>query len=155
MNYNRLGTTRMNSYSWSIPILLYGSKWKRGRRLFHEFFNVKEVTNFDDHQRKHARRFISRLSQTPEDFLSHSQLSVPPLHHCAHALLTSVLQSVTGALIMDITYGLDIKSHEDPFLQAAGRAMDCVERTMVPGAFLVDTFPIRWSNPPFPIPRVH
>ena len=55
-------------------MLPYGNKWKRGRRLFHEFFNVKEVTNFDDYQRKHARRFISRLSQTPEDFLAHSQL---------------------------------------------------------------------------------
>ena len=69
----------MDAYSWSVPILLYGSKWKRGRRLFYEFFNVKAVDSFDDYQRKHARRFISRLSQTPEDFLAHSQLCVFPL----------------------------------------------------------------------------
>jgi hypothetical protein len=53
---------------------------------------------------------------------------------------------MTGALIMDITYGIDIKSHEDQFLQAAERAMDCAEKTMVPGAFLVDTIPIRAST---------
>ena len=66
----------MDVYSWSIVGLGYGSKWRKGRRLFHEFFNMKAVTNFDDYQRKHARRFISRLSQTPEDFLDHAQLCV-------------------------------------------------------------------------------
>ena len=44
---------------------------------------------------------------------------------------------------MGITYGFDIKSHEDKFLQTADRALEFSERVMVPGAFLVDTFPIR------------
>ena len=51
--------------------------------------------------------------------------------------------STTGALIMSLTYGLDIKSHEDPFLSAAERALTIIEEVTVPGAFLVDTFPIR------------
>ena len=50
--------------------------------------------------------------------------------------------SSTGALIMSLTYGLDVKSHEDPFLAAAERALAAVEEVTVPGAFLVDTFPI-------------
>ena len=54
-----------------------------------------------------------------------------------------ILPSVTGALVMEITYGLDIKSHEDKFLQTSEHAMEYIERAMVPGAFLVDTFPIR------------
>jgi len=56
--------------------------------------------------------------------------------------------SLTGALIMDITYGMDIKSHEDQFLQAAERAMGYAEKTMVPGAFLIDTVPIRAFTTP-------
>ena len=59
------------------------------------------------------------------------------------AMLTLIPPSVTGALIIEITYGLDIKSHEDKFLQAAEHAMEYAARIMVPGAFLVDTFPIR------------
>ena len=43
---------------------------------------------------------------------------------------------------MEMTYGMDIKSHEDKFLQASQRAMEHFESAMVPGAFLVDTFPI-------------
>lgn len=50
--------------------------------------------------------------------------------------------SSTGALIMSLTYGFDIKSHEDPFLTAAERALATIEETTVPGAFLVDLFPI-------------
>jgi len=46
---------------------------------------------------------------------------------------------------MDITYGIDIKSHEDQFLQAAERAMQQADRAIVPGEFLVDTIPIRVS----------
>ena len=63
--------------------------------------------------------------------------------------LTSTHPSVTGALIMDITYGLDIKSHEDKFLQSAEQAIRLGERVMVPGAFLVDIFPIRSFGPQF------
>ena len=66
----------MDAYSWSIPAVGYGTRWRKGRRLFHEFFNMRAVTNFDDHQRKYARRFISRLAQTPDNFLGHAQLYV-------------------------------------------------------------------------------
>ena len=54
---------------------------------------------------------------------------------------------------MEITYGLDIKSQEDKFLQAAEHAMEYLERAMIPGEFLVDTFPIRLSRPQFLGPR--
>ena len=43
---------------------------------------------------------------------------------------------------MEMTYGMDIKPHEDKFLQASQRAMEYFEGAMVPGAFLVDTFTI-------------
>ena len=61
--------------------------------------------------------------------------------------LISVCSSATGALIMEITYGLNVESHEDKFLQTAERAMAYLERVMVPGAFPVDTFPIRSFGP--------
>ena len=77
----------MGVYSWNMVALWYGTKWRRGRRLFHEFFNMKAVTNFDDYQRKHTYRLLSLLSQTPEDFLAHAQLygfpRIRPLYHQA------------------------------------------------------------------------
>ena len=54
---------------------------------------------------------------------------------------------------MEITYGLNTESHEDRFLQAAERGMNYSQSVLVPGAFLVDTFPIRsfrlrFTSPP-------
>ena len=66
----------MGFYSWSIVSLAYGSKWRRGRRLFHELFNIKAVANFDDYQRKYTNRFLSHLAETPEKFLDHVKLCV-------------------------------------------------------------------------------
>ena len=68
----------MDTYSWNMAVVQYGSRWRKARRLFHEFFNMKVVSNFDNYQRKHAYRFISNLSKTPEDFLAHAQLCVLP-----------------------------------------------------------------------------
>ena len=53
--------------------------------------------------------------------------------------------SAVGALIMDITYSLNIKTAEDKFLRAVVEATKVVRAAVIPGAFLVDTFPIRES----------
>lgn len=47
---------------------------------------------------------------------------------------------------MEITYGMNIESHEDKFLRTAERALEYIKKVLVPGAFLVDTFPIRSSR---------
>ena len=138
----------MDLYSWDMVGFSYGNQWRRARRLFHEFLNVNAVTNFDRYQHKHAYRFLSRLAETPEDFFDHAKLCVSSKTSSSqtHVRLTSIHPSVTGALIMEIAYGFDVKSHEDKFLQASERAMDYAREAMVPGAFLVDTFPIRSSS---------
>jgi len=54
----------------------YGSQLRRCRRLFHEFLNANAVSRFDNYLNKHTCRFLSRLAETPDDFLGHVQLSV-------------------------------------------------------------------------------
>ena len=56
--------------------------------------------------------------------------------------IVNLSPSTTGALIMSLTYGFDIKSHDNRFLAAAERALATLEEATVPGAFLIDTFPI-------------
>jgi len=69
----------MDVYSWNFAWNSYGNRWRRCRRLFHEFLNVKTVSRFDDYVNKHTRRFLSRLAETPDGFLGHTQLYV----HCS------------------------------------------------------------------------
>ena len=49
---------------------------------------------------------------------------------------------MAGALIMSVTYGLDIKSADDPFLSAMMEANQALFTVSVPGKFLVDVLPI-------------
>ena len=64
----------MDQYSWAVPLMRYGSDWRNSRRLLHEFLNAKVVANFDEYQRKHAYRFLTRLAESPENFLDHTKL---------------------------------------------------------------------------------
>lgn len=57
---------------------------------------------------------------------------------------------MTGAVVMSLTYGLEITSHDDPFLSSAERALAIMEEVAVPGAFLVDTFPSREDQKEIP-----
>lgn len=64
----------MGQYTWAIPMMQYGELWKNGRKLLHEFFNPRAVTEYDEHQRKHAHRLLLRLGESPEHFLDHAEL---------------------------------------------------------------------------------
>ena len=43
---------------------------------------------------------------------------------------------------MKITYGIDVQESDDPYISTAEEAADGFNEAGVPGAFLVDTFPI-------------
>jgi len=66
----------MDAASRNFALMGYGSQLRRCRRLFHEFLNVNAVSRFDSYLNKHTFRFLSRLAETPGDFLGHAQLSV-------------------------------------------------------------------------------
>lgn len=47
-----------------------------------------------------------------------------------------------GATMMSVTYGIDVKSTEDPFLSAMMDATNALTAVTVPGKFLADIIPI-------------
>ena len=44
---------------------------------------------------------------------------------------------------MSIAYGIEAKEDNDPYIMHAERALEAASESMIPGAFLVDLFPIR------------
>ena len=47
---------------------------------------------------------------------------------------------------MEMTYGISIVNNENRFLRATAVAVEILSRVLVPGAFLVDSIPIRASH---------
>ena len=54
--------------------------------------------------------------------------------------------SVVAALVMEITYGMNIVSNEDRFLAASTGAAETAKIAAIPGTFLVNTIPICASH---------
>ncbi|KAJ6527868.1 cytochrome P450 [Mycena vulgaris] len=92
------------------------------RRLFHQDFQPIAAKLFRPQELQAAHQLIRRILDTPDDFAQHF------LH-------------VTGAIIMSIAYGLDVKPSDDPYLNAAHAAIRAISAAWVHGRFLVDNLP--------------
>lgn len=54
--------------------------------------------------------------------------------------------SQAAAVIMDIAYGLDVQTEDDPFVEAADTALTSLIPAVTPGSFVVEAMPFRTSS---------
>jgi len=101
--------------NWALSLLPSGDRWGARRRLFHKVMNGRLTRNFDSHQLKYVHRFLSHLLEAPESFMQESELCVVsyPFTPRPSAYTSLNFQSIPGAVIMSITYGIDIESADE------------------------------------------
>lgn len=109
--------------SWAFSLMPYGDAWRKNRKLFHRFFNITAVKQYDEKIYEAMNVFLNRLSESPERFLKH-------------------VHFLTGSLSLSVAYGLNVESEDDKFYSASKNATSAVDLALVPGAFLVDFLPI-------------
>ncbi|KAJ7618769.1 cytochrome P450 [Roridomyces roridus] len=110
----------------AVPMLdLMGFEWvlsrKTQRRLMSHHLSVSATQNVQPQQRVAAHALISRLLQHPEAFLDHIRIML-------------------GEIIIPFTYGIDLQPTDDPYVALIEKASSYGSQ-VVPGRFLVDTFP--------------
>ena len=49
---------------------------------------------------------------------------------------------MVGATILDIAYGIEVLPAGDPYIRTAEASFEAVSQATLPGAFLVDVFPV-------------
>ncbi|TFY83920.1 hypothetical protein EWM64_g94 [Hericium alpestre] len=109
-------------FAWSVGFTPYNDWWKHSRRLFHQHFNPSAVERFRPKKLKATHAFLRRLADKPEDFRDHVRL-------------------MAGGVILDIAYGIDVQTADDPYLQRADEALHIVDKAGNPGSWLVDVLP--------------
>jgi hypothetical protein len=57
---------------------------------------------------------------------------------------------MAGSTILDIAYGLDIRTTDDPYLKRAEECLQIIDKAGNPGSFLVDIIPTRTRRRSFP-----
>jgi hypothetical protein len=58
-------------WDFNFGLLPYGLWWRRHRRSFHNFFDIKAVSKYETIQRREVHAFLRRLLDTPDNFLHH------------------------------------------------------------------------------------
>nr|VWO99449.1 Non-specific serine/threonine protein kinase (EC [Ganoderma boninense] len=113
---------KLSGWDWAIPFMPYGQWWRRHRRAFWQYFHPEAIHVHYPRQEESARKLLSRLLKTPEDFA----------HHVEYTL---------NAAVMGTCYGSPVASQSDAYIsvfKAAESTLDLV----APGAnVLVGFFP--------------
>ncbi|RDB17474.1 hypothetical protein Hypma_001603 [Hypsizygus marmoreus] len=116
--------TELSGYNFAIGFMKYGNRWREHRRLIHQSFHPTAAKLFHPKLLKATHGFLCRILLRPDmNFSDH-------------------LPYLSGETIVSIAYGIDVLPENDPYIMASEKGMQPVRAAGVPGAFLVDTFPL-------------
>jgi len=104
-----------------FAFMRYGETWRLGRRIFQQEFNPKASQKYIQIQMKYANSLLKLIKNNPAEFENH-------------------IKYFSSGILLDMTYGFDIKPVDDPYVKAAQDGNEFL-KGMVPGSFLVDAFP--------------
>ncbi|KAJ7176250.1 cytochrome P450 [Mycena crocata] len=109
-------------WDFSMGFMKYGDLWRSHRKMVHDAFNVRAVHQFSPQVRAVTHAVLRRIVDRPNDIMEH-------------------FRHLAGALVMRVTYGIEVQPYEDPYINLAKDAMHGVAIASIPGTFLVDTIP--------------
>ncbi|KAG2158981.1 cytochrome P450 [Suillus bovinus] len=113
----------------AMILLPYGDHWRRQRKNFHSVIGTRAaVAVYDQVEEVETRRFLKRVFATPDQLQAH-------------------VRHTTGAVILRISHGYEVKENIDPFIDLADRALYQLSVVTAPGAFLADVLPILLKAP--------
>lgn len=114
---------------------------RQRRRLMHNSFHPVAATLFQPHLLKATRNLLKRYLDIPDDIVGNIRKWVL-IRDSSILVYWLWLISMTRDIILSITYGLDVQPEDDPFIEVAERAIEGSLIASMPGAFLVNLFPV-------------
>ncbi|KAG2018348.1 cytochrome P450 [Coprinopsis cinerea AmutBmut pab1-1] len=111
------------NYRHLLSVMPYGDEWKLQRKVFHQHFQPNNPSLWHPIIVKQTRNYLKGLSRSPEEWATHAK-------------------QLFSAIIVEITYGVETESPEDPFISTMTEVANGFGEACLPGRFLVDTIPI-------------
>ena len=132
---------------WSILLARYGEDWRFRRQIVERSFRPGSLSAYRVIQERRARVLATRLLRSPQEWISHSELSVyffPILFIlCSSFVHSFFFFSFQGEQLLAMTYGYEAKGHNDKTIDAAKKLSDIGTRASLPGSLLVNELPFR------------
>ncbi|KAI9063767.1 O-methylsterigmatocystin oxidoreductase [Trametes sanguinea] len=124
----RFVMAELTAYDWITGLKGYTQAWRQRRRAFHGTFQYSAVQRRRPLLLRGCRRFVHRLLETPDDFLS-------------------LARHMFGATAMQMVYGITISETADRYISIAEKAMAVFNEITVPGRYIVELYPSLKSLP--------
>ncbi|KAG1753721.1 cytochrome P450 [Suillus paluster] len=107
----------------ALGFLPYGDRLRLYRKNLHRVIGSHAALNiYHPIEEVETHRFLKRVLANPDQLQAH-------------------IRHTTGAVLLQISYGYEVKENDDPFVDLAERALDQLSRVSVAGAFFVDIMP--------------
>ncbi|KAF8511729.1 putative CyP450 monooxygenase [Hysterangium stoloniferum] len=110
-------------FDWGLAFMPYGESFRRHRQVTQRTLTSASLLRYQPIQLKHARHLLQRLQVSPTNFLEHARHTI-------------------SGILMEVTYGIQIKPQNDPYVALIEEAIGAAALVASPGAFLVDVIPI-------------
>ncbi|KAF4622580.1 hypothetical protein D9613_009398 [Agrocybe pediades] len=110
-------------WNFIVGFMDYGQQWRGNRRIIHNIFHPNAAARLKPQMLRSTRHLLNR-------FLDHPSNVVGNFRH------------MSGETILSITYGIQVKEYNDPYVKTIQEGMDILGVASIPGTYLVDTFPI-------------
>ncbi|KAI0080132.1 cytochrome P450 [Panus rudis PR-1116 ss-1] len=106
---------------WVLALAGYGERWRRLRRVFHQYFGPLVLPEYEAIQTEVTQTFLKRLLDSPQEFLQHTRY-------------------ITTSAIMKIIYGVDADENHE-YVTTAEESVEKLSLAAEPGRWLVDVIP--------------
>ncbi|PPQ97018.1 hypothetical protein CVT26_001123 [Gymnopilus dilepis] len=104
-------------------LLPYGNEWRMHRKLYQKHFRSEAIPDYHPLLLAKVRDLLRGLLITPERFGDHSMM-------------------FAASIPMETMYGYNVKSLEDPLVQAAHTSINLATTLLLQGSTLINIFPI-------------
>ncbi|KAG1855193.1 cytochrome P450 [Suillus subalutaceus] len=106
-----------------VAFLPYGDRFRRQRKNLHRVIGSRTAVDvYNEIEEVETRRFLKRLLANPDQLQEH-------------------VRHTTGAIILRLSHGYEVKENNDPFIDLAERVVANASQATAPGAFMVDILP--------------
>ncbi|KAF8994918.1 cytochrome P450 [Cyathus striatus] len=115
-------TNELLGWGWLLSAMPYGEPWKERRRMFQQHFPAEDLLH-QVREVEFIRRFLLLALNSPDSLLDLARHTI-------------------GGIALSLAFGIPIKPLDDPYINLAHKAIAGINESAVPGAFLVDFFPL-------------
>ncbi|KAJ7626977.1 cytochrome P450 [Roridomyces roridus] len=112
-------------YDQTLVLIAHGPRFRTYRKYFARLLGTPAV----------LRPYVSLIEAENQKLMK--RLLLNP----SSKAIDGYLRKLTGAIILRITYGIEVQEQDDPFVSLIEKANDNFNVATSPGAFLVDVFP--------------